>query len=172
MRSRTASFSSEREGAGRWGRGQLEGWTGATPSCWVLTPGSGVRFILQGLGSQGEGSAGTVASRGAVWSARSGVSSKQCGQCGQQGRRAVSVVSSQQNPEGRGAGLGPTRAGSWAQLSHNPGESTGSSSQLPSPTPTHTPSPRLPGPHPVLRGVWLLMPSYKYWGLTRQLGSP
>lgn len=73
MHSRTALFSSKREGAGRWGRGGLEGRTGDTPSCWVLTPGSGVRFILRGLGSQGEGSAGTAVSRGAVWSALSSV---------------------------------------------------------------------------------------------------
>lgn len=36
-------------------------------------PWLGVRFILQGLGSQGEGPAGAVVSRGAVWSALSSV---------------------------------------------------------------------------------------------------
>lgn len=54
------------EGAGRWGRGEPEGWAGDKPSCRALNSGSRARFILQGVGTQGEGSAG-----------------KLCGQCGQ-----------------------------------------------------------------------------------------
>ena len=86
-----------------WGREVRErraGGVGRDTPCWALNAGSGARLHPAGRGSQG----GAV-SRGAAWAALRGA----------EGGRLLA------EPEGRGSGLGPARAGHGAELRPKPG---------------------------------------------------